>query len=78
MTGAVISQSPATLRAPFARPFLGISSQGELNVGEAIAEWPEDVLSLDGFTPPESDPLRPPHHLTHPHPANRRKSPVLT
>jgi phage virion morphogenesis protein len=33
-----------------ARPFLGISSQDELNIGEAIAEWLEDALSQDGFT----------------------------
>jgi hypothetical protein len=51
MTGADISQSPAPLRAPFARPFIGISSQDELNIAKAIAEWPEDTLSQDGFTP---------------------------
>jgi phage virion morphogenesis protein len=33
-----------------ARPFLGISSQDKLNIGEAIAEWLEAALSKDGIT----------------------------
>lgn len=44
-----------------ARPFLGISSQDEFNIGEAITEWLEAALSKDSFPAPQEQPRRRPH-----------------